>query len=104
MKMNGPQPFIPKDEEYNAAIADLCGEVARRLHNYPLWKQKLLQVLLQDSGASPDQVLELSGLVPQFNLDDDWRVAEDDTEGTSMAAAKPKAKAGFLLRYRPRAP
>ena len=48
------QPFVPKEEEYTAAIGDLCSEIARKLHNFPLWKQKLLHVMLQDFGANPD--------------------------------------------------
>jgi len=85
-----PQPFIPKDEEYSAAIADLCGEVARRLHNYPVWKQKLLQVLLQDFGASPDQIIELAGLTDHFDIaSEDWGLP-DASEGAASAKAKCK--------------
>ena len=52
------QAFFPKNEEYNVAIAELCNEVGRKLYSYPLWKKKLLQLLLQDFGANPDQVID----------------------------------------------
>lgn len=40
----------------DAASADLCNEVGRKLYHYPLWKKKQLQIiLLQDFGANPDQ-------------------------------------------------
>ena len=84
------QTHLPKDEEFNAAVADLCQDGARRLHNYPLWKQRFLQVLLQEFGADPDQVMTLSGIPQQFSMnasdDDGW-------EGAPIADACPKSKA-----------
>ena len=47
------QLFVPPEGEYHAAAADLCGETARRLHNLPAWRNRLLQVLLRDFGAIP---------------------------------------------------
>eukprot|EP00435_Cladocopium_sp_Y103_P050503 s1907_g15.t1 len=95
------QAFVPKDEEYNAAIADLCNEVGRKLYNYPLWKKKLLQILLQDFGANPDQVIELSGLTEHFNLDDEegWSRECDDPMPAGVA---PKAKARSSSGWRGR--
>eukprot|EP00435_Cladocopium_sp_Y103_P015753 s1700_g3.t2 len=81
------QVFVPKDEEFHAAIADLCVEVNRKLHNYPLWKRKLLYVLLQDYGANPDQVIEMCGLTECYSMDvgdmEDWA---EPTEMEPVAA------------------
>eukprot|EP00435_Cladocopium_sp_Y103_P011900 s3832_g3.t1 len=88
------QAFVPHDEEYTAAIADLCGEIGRKLHNFPLWKKKLLQVMLQDFGANPDQVIELSGLTEHYQLDEpgEWTDMESMQDDTGMAVAKSKSK------------
>ena len=45
------QSHLPKDEEFVAAVANLCQDGAQRLHNYPMWKQRFLQFLLQRSMA-----------------------------------------------------
>ena len=43
VKLEEQQLFVPREEEYHAAIAELRGETSRRLHNFPIWKAKLLQ-------------------------------------------------------------
>ena len=93
------QSHLPKEEELTAAVADLCQDGARRLHNYPLWKQRFLQFLLQEYGADPDQVMTLSGIPQQFkmNLPDeeewDWGAIQD-CESRRKAKAAPDAGKG----------
>ena len=84
------QAHLPKEEEFVAAVADLCQDGARRLHNFPLWKQRFLQFLLQEYGADPDQVMALSGIPQKFEMDqfDDW-----DVGAAPIADAHPKALA-----------
>ena len=84
------QTHLPKDEEFNAAVADLCQDGARRLHNYPLWKQRFLQFLLQEFGADPDQVMALSGIPQQFTLS---TFDEEEWEPAPISDVCPKAKA-----------
>ena len=86
------QTHLPKDEEFVAAVADLCQDGARRLHNYPLWKQRFLQFLLQEYGADPDQVMALSGIPRKFQMDE-FDSAEWDVEAVPIADARPKAMA-----------
>ena len=84
------QTHLPKEEEFSAAVADLCQDGARRLHNYPLWKQRFLQFLLQEYGADPDQVMALSGIPTEFKMDafdDAW-----DVDPTPIQDLNPKAK------------
>jgi hypothetical protein len=45
----------------------------------------LLQVLLRDFGANPDQIIELSDLAEEYHL-------PDQDEYLSLASAKAKAK------------
>ena len=85
------QTHLPKDEEFTAAVADLCQDGARRLHNYPLWKQRFLQFLLQEYGADPDQVMSLSGIPQQFKMntdEDEW-----DYGAVQPNELRPKSKA-----------
>ena len=86
------QTHLPKDAEFVAAVANLCQDGAQRLHNFPLWKQRFLQVLLQEFGADPDQVMVLSGIPEKFRMDafeeDEW-----DVEAVPIADAQPKAAA-----------
>ena len=84
------QAHLPKEEEFVAAVADLCQDGARRLHNFPLWKQRFLQFLLQEYGADPDQVMALSGIPQKFEMDqfDDW-----DVGAVPIADTRPKALA-----------
>eukprot|EP00435_Cladocopium_sp_Y103_P001390 s2644_g1.t1 len=95
------QMFVPKDEEFHAAVADLCGEVARKLHNYPAWRNSLLQVLLRDYGANPGQVIELSGLAEQYDLTQDdltWDSFQEVDQPMAQAKAKSasfKGRAGY---------
>eukprot|EP00435_Cladocopium_sp_Y103_P009129 s4017_g2.t1 len=95
------QMFVPKDEEFHAAVADLCGEVARKLHNYPAWRNSLLQVMLRDYGANPDQVIELSGLAEQYDLTQDdliWDSVQEVDQPMAQAKAKSasfKGRAGY---------
>ena len=77
------QTHLPKDEEFTAAVADLCQDGARRLHNYPMWKQRFLQFLLQEYGADPDQVMTLSGIPQQFKMN------TLDEEGWDCGAVQP---------------
>ena len=90
------QSHLPKEEEFTAAVADLCQDGARRLHNYPLWKQRFLQFLLQEYGADPDQVMALSGIPQQFKMNlaeeedwESWGALQDDVRETEV---RPKAK------------
>jgi hypothetical protein len=88
------QAFVPQEEEFHAAVGDLCNEVARKLHNFPLWKKKLLYVLLQDFGANPDQVIELCGLTECYSMEtgDEWLQAVEDEATKSGVSSKAKAK------------
>eukprot|EP00434_Breviolum_minutum_P039141 symbB.v1.2.034744.t1/scaffold4544.1/size38254/1 len=84
------QTHLPKDEEFSAAVADLCQDGARRLHNFPLWKQRFLQFLLQEYGADPDHVMALSGIPQQFKMN---TFEEEDWDVGAIADVCPKAKA-----------
>ena len=89
------QILVPDSEEFKAAVADLCNEGARRLHNFPAWRNKFLQFMLREFNASTDQILELSELIEVMNEGesmDQWSVEGPLTE------AKPKARADG---YRP---
>ena len=93
------QSHLPKDEEFTAAVADLCQDGARRLHNFPLWKQRFLQFLLQEYGADPDQVMTLSGIPQQFKMneldEEDWESGLVlDTEIRPKAKAAPEKEKG----------
>ena len=97
--MKERQLFVPKDEEYHAAVADLCSEVARKLHHFPAWRNSLLQVMLRDYGANPDHVLELSGLTEQFDLtqaDDEWSALQDGDQQMAQAKAKSAPSSGRM--------
>ena len=86
----------------DAASADLCNEVGRKLYHYPLWKKKLLQIiLLQDFGANPDQMIELCGLTEHYNMTDGekWNLeAGSEAVRSEVPAARPKAKAYSAYR------
>lgn len=84
------QSFVPEDEEFIAAVAELCNEGARRLHRYPAWRNKYLQFMLKEFNASTDQVLHLSELWEEMN---EGETMEQWTfEEPMHAAAKPKAR------------
>ena len=86
--------MTPTDVEFCAAVAELCHEGARKLHSYPGWRQKYLQMMLREFGAEPEMVMELSGLTEQYHLatdDQDWSVASGMSQGL-RAAAKPKSR------------
>lgn len=86
-----PKPFVPEDPEYHAAIAELSHEGARKLFQFPVWKQKYLQVMLREFGADPSMVMELSGLADQYQIhtdEEDWSEVKQEAKPTS----KPKAK------------
>eukprot|EP00435_Cladocopium_sp_Y103_P051560 s1160_g16.t1 len=94
------QAFVPQDEEFTAAVAELCNEIGRKLHNYPLWKKKLLHVMLQDFGANPDQVIELSSLTEHYRLDEqEWTDTEMTPPEPGMIAAKSKSKPVSASEY-----
>ena len=90
-----PTPFVPPDEAFHAAIAELCHEGARKLHQYPKWKKLFLHTMLKDFGANLDMIMELSGLTEEYSMatDDEW--AEVKTQGSQASAsgAVPKARA-----------
>ena len=86
------QTHLPKDEEFLAAVANLCQDGATRLHNYPMWKQRFLQFLLQEYGADPDQVMALSGIPEQYQMDQ-FDVEDWDVESVPIQDARPKATA-----------
>lgn len=92
------QPFVPEEEAFTAAVADLCNEGARKLHQYPAWRNKFLQYMLREFNASTDQVLELSELSDRMAKDEvmsHWSMED----GTDVSGARPKAKSGG---YRPK--
>ncbi len=93
------QPFIPTEPEYQAAVDELCYEGSRKLHHFPLWRQKYLQTMLQEFGANPDVVIELAGLTEQFQINSEdeheWEKTEDVEEDSKSSKEKvkmPKAK------------
>lgn len=85
------QAFVPEDEKFAAAVADLCNEGARKLHEYPGWRNRFLQFMLREFNASTDQVLSLSELADQLPDDDisQWSMADR----TELLEVRPKAKA-----------
>lgn len=84
--------FVPEDEKFAAAVADLCNEGARKLHEYPGWRNKFLQFMLCEFNASTDQVLTLSELSDQVPEEEgmQWSMAEE----SEVKSSRPKAKAG----------
>eukprot|EP00438_Fugacium_kawagutii_P025213 Skav222622 [mRNA] locus=scaffold4205:86469:93548:+ [translate_table: standard] len=89
-------PHTPDEAEFVAAVADLCNEGARKLHNYPGWRNKFLQYMLKEFGADTDQILELSQLQSQFEClkeedESAWAMPEDEGMKTACKAkAAPK--------------
>ena len=92
MKTTAPLPYVPPDEAYHAAIAELSHEGSRKLHEYPKWKKLFLQTMLRDFGANPDMIMELSGLTEEFSMatDDEWAEVKSPS---SASGSVPKAKA-----------
>ena len=91
------QVLVPEDEIFKAAVADLCNEGARKLFQYPAWRNKFLQFMLKDFNADTDQVLELSELRTEFEYGQHW----EDTWGVGEEAMKTAvAKARSLSGYR----
>ena len=84
--------FVPEDEKFAAAVADLCNEGTRKLHEYPGWRNKFLQFMLREFNASTDQVLMLSELSDQVPEEEgmQWSMAEE----SEVKSSRPKAKAG----------
>ena len=90
-----PTPFVPSDEAFHAAIAELCHEGSRKLHEYPKWKKLFLHTMLKDFGANPDMIMELSGLTEEYSMatDDEWAEVKTPGSQASTSGTKPKAKA-----------
>ena len=89
------QAYLPDDPEFHAAVGGLCYEGARRIHNFPLWKQKFLQTVLSEFGACPDMILDLSDQAEKFDLTDDgheWASEMEEAGDQSKSVAKSKAK------------
>ena len=89
------QVHAPDDADFVAAVAALCSQGARRLHYYPGWRNKFLQHMLKEFGASTDQVLELSQLQETFNetkdeMESTWNMMDDKSTASSTAKAAPK--------------
>ena len=91
---NAKQVMVPEDEIFKAAVADLCNEGARKLFQYPAWRNKFLHFMLRDFNADTDQVLELSELRTELDYgqqwDDTWNLA-DDTLKTAVARSRPRS-------------
>eukprot|EP00435_Cladocopium_sp_Y103_P072543 s58_g40.t1 len=92
------QVLVPEDEAFSAAVADLCNEGARKLHQYPAWRNKYLQFMLREFNASTDQVLELSELSEKMESQDVEFSTWSLEEGREMSGARPKA---MCSGYRP---
>ena len=95
------QILVPEDEAFQAAVADLCNEGARKLFHYPAWRNKFLQFTLQEFNASTDQVLELAELAESLREQetvDQWTFEEGPMTEGPMTEAKPKARSDG---YRP---
>ena len=88
------QTLVPEDEEFTAAVAELCSEGARKLHHFPAWRNKYLQFMLREFNASTDQVLELSDLTDKMNDPNEDTASWQMEDGTDLCDAKPKARAG----------
>ena len=87
------QVLVPEDEEFSAAVADLCSEGARKLHHFPAWRNKYLQFMLKEFNASTDQVLELSELSEKMNSQDEMLCQWSFEEGieSSVLSLKPNS-------------
>ena len=93
VKTEIPEIFVPDEPEYHAAIAELSHEASRKLHKFPGWKQKFLQVMLKDFGADPNMVMELSGLADQYAIHsdgDEWAEIKEEPMKTAKSKAKPQ--------------
>ena len=96
---NSKQVMVPEDESFKAAVADLCNEGARKLFQYPAWRNKFLQFMLRDFNADTDQVLELSELTTEFEFglqqqqwEDSWSLEE---RAVKTAVAKSRPMSGY---------
>jgi len=83
------QVFTPTDEAFSAAVADLMSEGGRKLHDYPLWRNKFLSMMVREFNGSHDlamKIAEMSAQLEEAMMDDngEWGVVQE---------AKPKAKA-----------
>ncbi len=102
---NAKQVLVPEDEAFKAAVAELCNEGARKLFQYPAWRNKFLQFMLRDFNADTDQVLELSELTNEFEFglqqqqwEDSWSFGEDAMKSAaakSVAAKSRPAVSGY---------
>ena len=102
---NAKQVLVPEDEAFKAAVAELCNEGARKLFQYPAWRNKFLQFMLRDFNANTDQVLELSELTNEFEFglqqqqwEDSWSFGEDAMKSAaakSVAARSRPAVSGY---------
>ena len=101
---NSKHVLVPEDEIFKAAVAELCNEGARKLFQYPAWRNKFLQFMLRDFNADTDQVLELSELTSEFEFglqqqqwEDSWSMEEKDVKGAAAktAAAKSRLSNGY---------
>ena len=96
---NSKQVMVPEDESFKAAVADLCNEGARKLFQYPAWRNKFLQFMLRDFNADTDQVLELSELTTEFEFglqqqqwEDSWSLEE---RAVKTAVTKSRPMSGY---------
>lgn len=90
--LDATQALTPQDPQFVAAIAEMCHEGSRKLHDYPAWKQRFLQTMCRDFGADPQFVMDLSGLAGQFSMatdDEGWSVPSAPANG-GEPIAKPK--------------
>ena len=101
---NAKQVLVPEDESFKAAVADLCNEGARKLFQYPAWRNKFLQFMLRDFNADTDQVLELSELATEFEFglqqqqwEDSWEMEEKAVKSAvaKSVAAKTRPSNGY---------
>ena len=89
------QVFVPTDEPFVAAVADLMNEGSRKLHEYPLWRNKFLSFMVKEFNGSHDQAMILAGMSADLEEammnEEEWGVVRD---------AQPKAKAKSYPGYR----
>ena len=83
------QVFTPPDEAFEAAIADLMNEGARKLHEYPLWRNKFLAVMVKEFNGSHDQAMILSEMSAKL----EQAMNEDGEEWGMVNETKAKASA-----------
>eukprot|EP00438_Fugacium_kawagutii_P020699 Skav229155 [mRNA] locus=scaffold2275:264912:272030:- [translate_table: standard] len=83
------QVFTPVDAAFEAAVADLMNEGARKLHDFPLWRNKFVALMVREFNGSHEQAMEITEMTAKL----EQAMHEDTEEWGMIQEAVPKAKA-----------